>query len=45
MATATMRGLALLETLHPGSGRNRKQWTYCRARLVELLHDLDPAVG
>jgi AcrR family transcriptional regulator len=45
MATATMRGLALLETLHPGSGRNRKQWTYCRERLVELLHDLDPAVG
>ncbi len=45
MATATMRGLALLETLHPGSGRNRKQWTYCRERLVELLHDLDPPVG
>ena len=45
MATATMRGLALLETLHPGSGRNRKQWTYSRERLVELLHDLDPAVG
>jgi len=45
MATATMRGLALLETLHPGSGRNRKQWTYCRERLVELLNDLDPAVG
>ncbi len=40
MATATMRGLALLETLHPGSGRNRKQWTYCRARLVELFEAL-----
>jgi len=37
MATATMRGLALLETLHPGSGRNRRQWTYCRERLVELI--------
>lgn len=37
MAAATMRGLALLDTLHPGAGRNRKQWTYCRARLVELF--------
>jgi AcrR family transcriptional regulator len=37
MAAATMRGLALLDTLHPGEGRNRKQWTYCRARLVELF--------
>ncbi len=42
MATATMRGLALLETLHPGSGRNRRQWTYCRERLVELLQALPP---
>jgi AcrR family transcriptional regulator len=42
MATATMRGLALLETLRPGSGRNLKQWTYCRERLVELLEDLQP---
>ncbi len=40
MATATMRGLALLETLHPGRGRNRRQWTYCRARLVELFEAL-----
>ena len=45
MATATMRGLALLDTLHPGSGRNRRQWTYCRARLVELLHALAPGDG
>ena len=37
MAVATMRGLALLDTLHPGAGRNRKQWAYCRARLVELF--------
>jgi hypothetical protein len=37
MAAATMRGLALLDTLHPGSGRNRRQWTYCRERLVELF--------
>ncbi len=37
MAAATMRGLALLDTLHPGAGRNRKQWSYCRARLVDLF--------
>jgi AcrR family transcriptional regulator len=37
MAGATMRGLALLDTLHPGSSRNRRQWPYCRARLVELF--------
>lgn len=37
MAAATMRGLALLDTLHPGAGRNRKQWGYSRARLVELF--------
>ncbi|HXR29121.1 MAG TPA: TetR/AcrR family transcriptional regulator [Solirubrobacteraceae bacterium] len=37
MAGATMRGLALLDTLHPGAGRNRKQWGYCRARLLELF--------
>ena len=42
MATATMRGLALLETLHPGSGRNARQWTYCRERLVELVEALPP---
>ncbi|HEY1834776.1 MAG TPA: TetR/AcrR family transcriptional regulator [Solirubrobacteraceae bacterium] len=41
MAAATMRGLALLDTLHPGSGRNRKQWTYCRAQLVEMFESLD----
>lgn len=40
MATATMRGLALLETMHPGSGRNRRQWTHCRERLVELFEAL-----
>lgn len=37
MASATMRGLALLETLHPGSGRNRRQWVFSRARLLELF--------
>jgi AcrR family transcriptional regulator len=37
LAAATMRGLALLDTLHPGGGRNRRQWPYCRARLVQLF--------
>jgi AcrR family transcriptional regulator len=37
MAAATMRGLALLDTLQPGGRRNSRQWPYCRARLVELF--------
>jgi AcrR family transcriptional regulator len=37
LAVSTIRGLALLDTLHPGDGRNRKQWRYGRARLVELF--------
>ncbi len=37
LAISTIRGLALLDTLHPGDGRNRKQWHYSRARLVELF--------
>jgi AcrR family transcriptional regulator len=37
MAAATMRGLALLDTLHPGGQRNRRQWPFCRDRLVELF--------
>jgi AcrR family transcriptional regulator len=37
MALATMRGLALLNTLSPGSDRARKQWVSCRAELVELF--------
>ena len=39
MAHATMRGLALLDTLHPGGGRNRKQWPDCRRRLVAMFED------
>ena len=35
MAVATARGLALLDTLHPGGRRNRQQWVFCRDRLVE----------
>jgi len=37
MATATMRGLALLDTVNPGAGRNRRQWPFARARLAELF--------
>jgi AcrR family transcriptional regulator len=37
MAAATARGLALLDTLHPGDDRNSKQWEFCRARLVALF--------
>jgi AcrR family transcriptional regulator len=37
LAVATIRGLALLDTLHPGTSRNRRQWGYCRTRLVELF--------
>lgn len=37
MAAATARGLSLLDTLHPGEGRNGKQWEFCRAQLVELF--------
>jgi AcrR family transcriptional regulator len=37
MAAATMRGLALLDTLHPGGSRNRRQWSYCRERLVDMF--------
>jgi AcrR family transcriptional regulator len=37
LAAATMRGLALLDTLHPGGARNRKQWAFARAQLVQLF--------
>ncbi len=37
MAAATARGLSLLDTLHPGDDRNRKQWEFCRAELVRLF--------
>jgi AcrR family transcriptional regulator len=37
LAVSTIRGLALLDTLHPGDARNRTQWRYSRARLVELF--------
>jgi AcrR family transcriptional regulator len=37
MSVATVRGLALLDTLHPGGDRGRRQWPFCRERLAALL--------
>lgn len=39
LALATMRGLVVLDTLHPEGRRGRKQWTFCRKQLVTLLGD------
>jgi AcrR family transcriptional regulator len=43
MAVATARGLSLLDTLHPGGGRNAQQWPFCRERLVALFEQADAA--
>lgn len=45
MAVATARGLSLLDTLHPGSDRNREQWQFCRERLVGLFEELTEPVA
>lgn len=37
LASATVRGLVLLDTLHPGEGRNARQWADARGRLIELF--------
>ena len=37
LAVATVRGLAILDTLHPGGERNRQQWADCRLRLAALF--------
>jgi AcrR family transcriptional regulator len=36
---AMIRGLALLDTLHPGGERNRAQWPFARALLVRAFED------
>jgi AcrR family transcriptional regulator len=36
-AVATVRGLAVLDTIHPDGHRNREQWRFCRLRLGELF--------
>jgi AcrR family transcriptional regulator len=43
MSVATIRGLTLLDTLHPGDDRARKQWPDCRARLVAMFEGASPA--
>ena len=37
LAASTIRGLTLLDTLHAGRERSRRQWPFCRARLAELF--------
>jgi AcrR family transcriptional regulator len=37
LAASTIRGLALLDTLHAGRERSRRQWPFCRERLAELF--------
>jgi len=39
MAASTIRGLTLLDTLHAGRERSRKQWPFCRARLTAMLEE------
>jgi AcrR family transcriptional regulator len=39
LAVATVRGLAILDILHPDGERNRQQWTDCRLRLAALFTD------
>ena len=41
LSIATIRGLVVLDTLHPEGERARKQWSYCRDRLVALLEGAD----
>src|SRR3954466_3691359 len=38
LAVATVRGLAILDILHPGGERNRQQWADCRLRLAGLFN-------
>jgi AcrR family transcriptional regulator len=37
LAASTIRGLTLLDTLHAGRERSRRQWPFCRSRLAELF--------
>ena len=39
MAASTIRGLTLLDTLHAGRERSRKQWPFCRAQLAAMLEE------
>ena len=37
LSVATVRGLAMLDTLHPDGARSREQWAFIRPRLAELF--------
>lgn len=37
LSLATIRGLVVLDTLHPDGDRARRQWEFCRARLAKLF--------
>jgi AcrR family transcriptional regulator len=37
LSLSTIRGLVVLDTLHPDGERARRQWEFCRARLAELF--------
>ena len=37
LSPATIRGLVVLDTLHPEGERARQQWSFCRARLAEVF--------
>jgi AcrR family transcriptional regulator len=39
LAASTIRGLTLLDTLHAGRERSRRQWPFCRERLAALLEE------
>ena len=39
MAASTIRGLTMLDTLHGGRERSRRQWPFCRERLAAMLED------
>jgi AcrR family transcriptional regulator len=41
LAASTIRGLTLLDTLHAGRERSRKQWPFCRARLAAMLEETE----
>lgn len=43
LALATMRGLALLDTLHPGESRGAQQWKTCREQLATMLEAVPAA--
>lgn len=45
MILSTIRGLALLDTVQPGSGATEQQWRYCRERLLDTLDGPDTPVA